>query len=131
MKEAVLACFHVCYVYFRNVFQRVLATRVETVITVKNGKIEEQLVCLVSWDLSFLGFPPPIVKSNYVFVHLSSCLINYKNLRKKPSHILQKISLKLTNAHWLSTFLVIWERKESGRAIFIKFIAQNYLGPCS
>lgn len=123
--------FHVCNVYFRNVFQRGLATRVETVITVKNGKTEEQLVCLASWDLSLLGFPPPKVKSNYVFVHLSSCIINYKKLRKKPSQILQKISLKLTNAHWLSTFLVLWERKESGRAIFIKFITQNYLGPCS
>lgn len=47
-----------------------------------------------------LRIPPSKVKSNYVFVHLSSCIINYKKLRKKPSHILQKISLKLTNAHW-------------------------------
>lgn len=57
MKEAVLACFHVCYVYLKNLFQRGLATRAETVITVKDGKIKEQLVSLVSWDLSLLGSP--------------------------------------------------------------------------
>lgn len=78
-----------------------------------------------------LRFLPPKVKSNHIFVHLSSCIMNYKKLRKKPSHILRKISLKLISVHWLSAFLAIWERKESGRAIFIKFIIQNYLGPCS
>lgn len=42
-----------------------------------------------------LRIPPPKVKSNYAFVHLSSCIINYKKLRKKPSHILQKNQFKV------------------------------------
>lgn len=42
-----------------------------------------------------LRIPSPKVKSNYVFVCLSSCIINYKKLRKKPSQILPKNQLKV------------------------------------
>lgn len=50
--------------------------------------------------------PLPKVKSKYVLVSLSSWIINYKKLRKRPSQILKKkVSRQLTFAHWQRTFL--------------------------
>lgn len=60
-----------------------------------------------------LRIPPPKVKSKYVFVSLSSWIINYKKLRKRPSQILKKkVSRQLTFARWQSTFLAYGKGKK-------------------